>query len=130
MMQLYVVNGAIQLTNEKIYAEGVGRASYSHPVRLWDSITNQVTSFTTEFTFQILQVNQSDFHGDGFAFFLSPFNNSTAFAGRGGENLGLVSSIDDLCVAVEFDTFNNTFDPNGVHLGIDVNNMTSVVTTH
>ncbi|KAF8711614.1 hypothetical protein HU200_029067 [Digitaria exilis] len=83
----------------------VGRVAYAHPVQLRDNAMGKANSFTTAFSFAISVTDENN-KGDGMAFFLGnyPF------------------------VAVEFDTFTNTWDPNRTydHLGIDVNSIVSV----
>ncbi|KMS97961.1 hypothetical protein BVRB_4g097070 [Beta vulgaris subsp. vulgaris] len=145
-----VADGVLQLTRNRVDAElkhSVGRASYSQPVRLWDRNTNETTNFSTHFSFNITQLeNESTIdysYGDGFAFFLTAFNESTVYAPEysGGGSLGLICNNENCnvaskhpFVAVEFDTFNNDkFDP-GIyetytHLGVDVNSVNSTVSS-
>ncbi|KAJ3683577.1 hypothetical protein LUZ60_013804 [Juncus effusus] len=111
----------------------VGRASYKQPMLLWNNTSDEVTNFTTSFTFFIKTMNSSYFsgmpNGDGITFFLAPFPSQIPEKNVTGGCLALIS----LCtnssapiVAVEFDTHKNTFDPSGDHVGIDVTNMTSI----
>jgi hypothetical protein len=71
-------------------------------------------------------------YGDGLAFFLAPPNGSTIPDVSLGGAMGLTkyneifNSTDNAFVAVEFDIFSNTWDPPGVHVGIDINSMLSV----
>lgn len=129
----FASNGVIQLTKNQVGAltDSVGRASYSHPVQLWDPVTGNLTDFTTHFTFIIQQVSSSQY-GDGLAFFLAPFNATTPNNSAGG-SLGLFSSgqtsvgiSENSIVGVEFDSFKNSFDPSDNHVGIDVNSIVSV----
>jgi hypothetical protein len=120
------------------YDEGidysVGRVSYVHPVQLRDNATGEVASFTTAFSFNIAIVKS--YKGDGMAFFLARYPLAPALPSnsRGGA-LGLCAGCtvnktagQDRFVAVEFDTFNNTWDPSVTsdHMGIDVDSVVSV----
>ncbi|KAJ6751038.1 hypothetical protein OIU85_001561 [Salix viminalis] len=123
---------AIQLTKNRIdanMASNSGRATYYKPMQLWDKASGNLTDFTTNFTFSIDSQNASKY-GDGLAFFLGPEElPPLRFDGAG---LGLVSNnqatntTDNQFVAVEFDIFQNEFDPPGEHVGIDINSMKSV----
>ncbi|KNA18006.1 hypothetical protein SOVF_074680 [Spinacia oleracea] len=138
-------NGAIQLTINRAVGSlsgSVGRASYNHPVRLWDQSSNRTTNFTTHFSFDIIQViPDPNYYGDGIAFFIAPFDDSAnAPADSFGGCLGLIGrGQDESCnstteypfVAVEFDTFHNAWDPgesgapSNDHVGINVNSVFS-----
>ncbi|KAK4804169.1 hypothetical protein SAY86_003986 [Trapa natans] len=76
--------------------------------------------------------------GDGLTFFLVPNGTGMPLNSNGGF-FGLCSSTDSSpilgdCngtfdfVAVEFDTFSNEWDPDGPHVGIDINTVISAVT--
>ncbi|XP_062194442.1 L-type lectin-domain containing receptor kinase IX.1-like [Phragmites australis] len=114
-------------------ASSVGRMAYAHPVPLRDNATGQVASFTTTFSFAI-DITDRDNKGDGMAFFLSQYP-SVLPPNSGGGALGLCKNCDnnktageDRFVAVEFDTYNNTWDPSATydHMGINVNSIVSV----
>ncbi|XP_028754595.1 L-type lectin-domain containing receptor kinase IX.1-like [Neltuma alba] len=124
---------ALQLTKNRLdgpITSSVGRASYAEPVRVWDRTTGKLTDFTTHFTFIMKAVAPTQF-GDGISFFLSPFQSEIPHNSTGGY-LGLFSpesAFDDTnnsIVAVEFDSFNNTWDPSSDHVGINVNSIVSV----
>ncbi|XP_006659079.1 L-type lectin-domain containing receptor kinase IX.1-like [Oryza brachyantha] len=128
--------GWIELTTGKNLPSGgtMGRMVYTPPVQLWDAATGEVASFTTRFSFNISPKNKSN-KGDGMAFFLVSYPSAMPYMGDGGA-LGLGSRSYDSgtpvnrFVAVEFDTFNNSFDPSVTydHIGIDVNALRSVKT--
>nr|XP_051215270.1 L-type lectin-domain containing receptor kinase IX.1-like isoform X2 [Lolium perenne] len=132
-------DGLIELTqNPDPKAEGIfntmGRASYSKPVLLWDKATGEVTSFTTRFSFAIKASSQGMYApGDGIAFFLSPYPSKIppedGGGGPGGGYLGLFvnnsTASTPVVVAVEFDTYQNGWDPSTDHIGIDVNSINS-----
>jgi serine/threonine protein kinase len=122
----------LQLTKNQIDANitfSAGRASYAEPVRLWDAKTGRLTDFTTHFSFSITAVNQSD-HGDGLSFFIAPFqsdipkNSSGGYLGLFGSATALNNSLNQI-VAVEFDTYQNDWDPSDDHVGINVNTIVS-----
>lgn len=114
----------------------VGQVAYAHPVPLRDNATGQVASFTTSFSFAI-NITEMNNKGDGMAFFLSHYPSALPPNSEGGA-LGLcrpdyclnrtIGHDTDRFVAVEFDTFNDKWDPNTTydHMGIDVNSIVSV----
>ncbi|GJN10050.1 hypothetical protein PR202_ga28109 [Eleusine coracana subsp. coracana] len=112
-----------------------GRVAYAQPVRLWDSTTGRVASFTTSFTFAI-GGNLNNTRGDGMAFFIGTFPPMLPPDSLAGY-LGLVSNPDNMgsppIVGVEFDTvWNDRLDPLSViadHIGIDVNSIHSTAFT-
>ncbi|KAK3432928.1 hypothetical protein EUGRSUZ_D00437 [Eucalyptus grandis] len=88
-----------QANRDKVLSASVGWATYHEPMRLWDKATGNVADFTTQFTFAINSLGES---------------------------------------TVEFDTFRNNapnfnvVDPNCskvAHVGIDLNNLTSIVSS-
>ncbi|KAK1569270.1 hypothetical protein Q3G72_034718 [Acer saccharum] len=108
----------------------VGRASYSKPVRLWDRATRNLTDFSTHFIFEIDSQNRTAY-GDGLAFFLVPQGSRIPNVTNGG-SFGLINDDQPLnsttnpFVAVEFDIYQNSWDPPREHVGIDINSMRSV----
>ncbi|OVA20888.1 Protein kinase domain [Macleaya cordata] len=124
----------LELTKNKVHSPltgSVGRATYSEPLHLWDSKTRWLTDFSTHFSFEIEAVNQS-MYGDGLSFFLAP-NGSEVPPNSAGGFLGLLSnetalsnSTTNQIVAVEFDSFQNSWDPSSDHVGINVNSIKSV----
>ncbi|KAI9402121.1 hypothetical protein POPTR_001G284200v4 [Populus trichocarpa] len=105
-----------------------GRATYSKPMQLWDEASGNLTDFTTHFSFSIDSQRRTAY-GDGLAFFLGP-EELPPLLSKGG-SLGLLrnnqplNTTDNQFVAVEFDIFQNVFDPPGEHVGIDINSMQS-----
>ncbi|KAF0914863.1 hypothetical protein E2562_032787 [Oryza meyeriana var. granulata] len=130
-------DGRIEITTGSNLPSGgtMGRVAYMPPVQLWDAATGAVASFTTRFSFNITPTNW-DNKGDGMAFFLvsypsrMPDQADGATLGLTSRTFDTVMSGDNRFVAVEFDTFNNSFDPNATydHIGIDVNAVRSVKT--
>ncbi|XP_065871436.1 L-type lectin-domain containing receptor kinase IX.1-like [Euphorbia lathyris] len=125
--------GQIELTfNPTGNGNRYGRITYSKPLHLYDKASNGFTNFSTHFSFTINpKVNSNSV--DGLTFFLSPNGSRIPrnLEGRGG--IGLVSNDQDALnrknnkfVAVEFDTYRNSWDPPYDHVGINVNSMESV----
>ncbi|XP_015082397.2 L-type lectin-domain containing receptor kinase IX.1-like [Solanum pennellii] len=131
----YVTKEGIQVTpNERSMALGgkTGRATYIETLQLWNKATRELTDFTTHFSF-VIDSNGNDSFADGLAFFLAPVGSSIP-VGSSGSGLGLVKAETENMpsyesfVAIEFDTFVNTWDPFGIHVGININSMESVAT--
>ncbi|XP_048141789.1 L-type lectin-domain containing receptor kinase IX.1-like isoform X2 [Rhodamnia argentea] len=138
-----VSSNAIQLTKAnqgQNLNESMGWATYPEPMRLWDKATGNVADFTTNFTFVINSQKESNF-GDGMTFFLVP-EGSQLPVNSSGRYLALVnpnrdpSNSSTSFVAIEFDTYRNNYsgvvDPNCTnvaHVGIDLNNLTSAVSS-
>ncbi|KAK3432927.1 hypothetical protein EUGRSUZ_D00436 [Eucalyptus grandis] len=113
-------------------------------MRLWDKATGNVADFTTQFTFVINSLGESS-AADGLTFFFVP-RGSQLPVNSSGQFLALVdpnrdpSNSSTSFVAVEFDTFRNN-DPHFnvvdpycsqsrvAHVGIDLNNLTSAVSS-
>ncbi|KAL8541739.1 hypothetical protein ACS0TY_002846 [Phlomoides rotata] len=128
----YISPEGIQVTTDessRLSSQGTGRATYINPFHLWDSSSGNVTDFDTHFSF-IIQSANKDCSADGLAFFLAPVNSSSPTRSSGG-GLGLAFNIatanmsGDPFFAVEFDTFSNDWDPQGPHVGIDINSLIS-----
>ncbi|KAL3741642.1 hypothetical protein ACJRO7_017151 [Eucalyptus globulus] len=139
-------NNFIQITPDS--PDSIGWVTYHEPMRLWDKATGNVADFTTQFTFAIDSTNPSSF-ADGFTFFLVP-NGSQLPANSTGGALGIINYSDPQSaqfVAIEFDTFYTVVGGNfggaindrkcsqypksshDSHIGIDLNNLTSVNST-
>ncbi|KAJ9705539.1 hypothetical protein PVL29_003541 [Vitis rotundifolia] len=130
----YSSDGCIQLTRsgkDQAMNGSWGRAMYIEQLYLWDPTSRILTDFTTNFSFVINSLN-SDAYADGLTFFL---NGTQLHKDIRGETLGLANDTEKTAVsfiAVEFDTFSNneTKDPEGEHIGIDISSMTSVKTVN
>jgi serine/threonine protein kinase len=127
-------SSAIQLTinqQGKLMNGSIGRASYYQPIYLWNKTTNNLTDFTSHFTFTIDSQNRKNY-GDGIAFFLIPSGTKKPNATKGGsmgltlDDQALNSTQTNPFVAVEFDIYQNPWDPPLEHAGIDINSMISV----
>ncbi|KAL5122207.1 Lectin [Glycine soja] len=95
----------------------LGRALYSTPIHIWDKETGSVASFAASFNFTFYAPDTKRL-ADGLAFFLAPIDTKPqTHAGY----LGLFNENEsgDQVVAVEFDTFWNSWDPPNPHIGIN-----------
>ncbi|NTU72358.1 MAG: hypothetical protein HGB10_11155 [Coriobacteriia bacterium] len=111
--------GGVRLTPS--LGDQAGSMFWKQKVSLRDS-----GSFATAFTFRIDDADSFEGGADGFTFCIQPGTNSAFSVGSG---LGYGDIPDSL--AVEFDTFANgaVGDPDGNHVGIDLNgSVTSTVT--
>ncbi|KAL8541736.1 hypothetical protein ACS0TY_002843 [Phlomoides rotata] len=110
------------------------RATYIEALHLWDKSSDQLADFNTHFSFMIQSIGNSNYT-DGMTFFMGPVNATIPYNSEGG-GLGLASrdkpyvESEDHFVAVEFDTASNYWDPEGPHVGIDINSVVSVATGH
>ncbi|KAI3895112.1 hypothetical protein MKX03_025590, partial [Papaver bracteatum] len=129
----FITDNAIQLTSNATNGS-IGRATYSKPIKIWDKTTKTVADFSTHFSFVIdTKNNTNSSHVDGITFFLMPTDYEFSQESGGGF-LGLMSSdvsrknlSTTQVVAVEFDTYQDEWDPSSDHVGIDINNsMVSV----
>ncbi|KAF8013802.1 hypothetical protein BT93_I1606 [Corymbia citriodora subsp. variegata] len=136
-------SGFIQITEStagKLQDYSMGWATYNEPMRLWDKVSGNVADFTTQFTF-VINSQRGPIFADGLTFFLVP-EGSPFPANSVGLYLALEypdhnhSSSSTSYVAIEFDTFYNNdrgvMDPNCsqvAHVGIDLNNLTSTVSS-
>ncbi|KAG5550648.1 hypothetical protein RHGRI_015559 [Rhododendron griersonianum] len=127
-------SGALRLTDKT--QKVIGHAFYPHPIRFHLNASSSnpnknISSFSTHFVFQIVP-SGSNRGGHGLAFTVSP---AMEFPGaEAGHYLGILSEANDnkpsnQLFAVEFDTvngFNDTFDEEGNHIGVNINKMSSV----
>eukprot|EP00253_Pinus_taeda_P025934 PITA_25934 len=118
----------LALTNHSDFI--LGWALYQFPVQMKSNGT--VSSFSTTFVFSMVPP-PSDIGGHGIAFFMTP--QTSTMGALPGQHLGLLNLTSNgqtynHLFAVEFDTsMNPQFnDPDGNHVGIDINNLDSVET--
>ncbi|XP_059448334.1 L-type lectin-domain containing receptor kinase IX.1-like [Corylus avellana] len=123
---------SILLTDNQVAANvfnATGRAYYNQPIPLWDPITKVTTSFTTSFEFVIRNVS-SNVRSGGIAFFIASEDSLDAPENSFGGWLGLFNestngNSSNRMVAVEFDTYQDEWDPDDNHVGINVNSIVS-----
>lgn len=119
-------NGSVRLTRDlAVPNSGSGRVLYGKPVRFRQPETHLTASFSTFFSFSVMNLNPSSI-GGGLAFILSPDDETV---GDSGGYIGLLNEKGDQngVVAVEFDTLMDVEfkDINGNHVGLDLNSMIS-----
>ncbi|KAF7849906.1 LOW QUALITY PROTEIN: hypothetical protein BT93_L0140 [Corymbia citriodora subsp. variegata] len=135
----YDSSGFIQITEanrDQNLIHSVGWATYYKPMRLWDKATGNMADFTTQFTFAINSQRGTIF-ADGLTFFLAPNGSQLPNNSDGGALAVIDARLHPFrpLVAVELDTFYTNFsdvvvDPicsPDAHIGIDLNNLNSVV---
>ncbi|CAA2954619.1 L-type lectin-domain containing receptor kinase -like [Olea europaea subsp. europaea] len=129
----YISTQGLQVTtdeSDKAAGQIPGRATYREPLHLWDKASGNLTDFSTHFSFVIDASDSTSFGADGLAFFLAPVGSNIPANSSGG-GLGLAYSnataniSGDPFVAVEFDTYQNVWDPYSSHVGIDINSLIS-----
>ncbi|KAI4342052.1 hypothetical protein MLD38_026713 [Melastoma candidum] len=111
-----------------------GRATYLHPMHLWDHSTGKMADFVVRFTFSIDSKGNASF-GDGLTFFFAPEGSYRIPEFSKGGFLGLArdpeeNSTDSTSfVAVEIDPSLDVWDPDCEHIGIDVDDISSTKNT-
>nr|XP_043629193.1 L-type lectin-domain containing receptor kinase IX.1-like [Erigeron canadensis] len=126
----YVSDGGIQVTPNEIgsdRSDKAGQAIYFRQLRLWDSSTRELVSFSTNFTF-VIDSNGNTSYADGLTFFLAEKNSVITKGGSMGLPIDPIAlNATNRFVAVEFDTFYNTgWDPSPHdHVGISISSLNS-----
>ncbi|KAI3961299.1 hypothetical protein MKX01_007013 [Papaver californicum] len=126
-------NGSFIEVTSPYTSNSVGRAVYSEAIQLWNATTGKLADFETQFSIIIDGLNQTC-AGDGLAFFLAPFGSILPPDSAGGplglltRNIAPQNLATNQIVAVEFDSYENRFDPSSDHVGINVNSLVSVTT--
>ncbi|KAK9948195.1 hypothetical protein M0R45_003782 [Rubus argutus] len=136
--------GALQITPDIISKIGwtnrAGRVFFNQPFKLWtdqnDSVTgaNHVASFNSSFLINVYRLNSSGVHmesaipGEGLAFLIAP--DFTIPEASYGQYLGLTNPDTDgsdanYLLAIELDTCKQEFDPDGNHIGLNINSVRS-----
>ncbi|XP_038680978.1 lectin beta-1 and beta-2 chains-like [Tripterygium wilfordii] len=112
--------------NPTLQLNQVGRVLYKYPLFAWPA------RFYTRFTFRILTSPYSTESADGLTFIMAP-NSSPSPADSFGSYLGIMDPAQDGRaadqLAVEFDTYKNTFDLDGNHVSIDTKSVINPIST-
>ncbi|XP_077216293.1 putative L-type lectin-domain containing receptor kinase S.5 [Tasmannia lanceolata] len=135
-----ISGGALQITPDTInsnfnLANRSGRVMYSKSFLLWKGDKNSTSpqtlaSFSTSFLVNIFRPNNFT-SGEGLAFLIAP--NLTMPSSSQGQWLGLTNLTTDgnplnQFIAIELDTFQESFDPNNNHIGLNINSVKSNIT--
>ncbi|KAJ0041165.1 hypothetical protein Pint_27412 [Pistacia integerrima] len=129
--------GTVALNFRDTYTCRVGWATYAERVPLWNPETQELSDFTTKFSF-IIDTQGSSQYGSGLAFFLAPVgfqippNSAGGFLGLFNTTTAYSSS--NQIVMVESDSnWNAEWDPPDLpeqdHVGINNNSIASAVYT-
>ncbi|GJN32851.1 hypothetical protein PR202_gb21388 [Eleusine coracana subsp. coracana] len=128
-------NGLLMLTNGSIQMKGHAFHPSPLPFQQDGQNSSAPRSFSTTFVFAIFGP-YPDRSTHGFAFFIAA-NRAVLSTAMTSKYLGLLNDNNDgnqsnHVFAVEFDTLFNTelFDPNGNHVGVDINSLKSHVTAN
>ncbi|CAH9091627.1 unnamed protein product [Cuscuta europaea] len=122
----HLSNSTVRLTRDlAVPNSGAGRVLYARPVRFRQPGSNTPASFSTFFSFSVINLNPSSI-GGGLAFVITPEDEAV---GDAGAYMGIMDSTGaaSAAVAVEFDTLMDLEfkDVNGNHVGLDLNSMVS-----
>ncbi|KAG9154701.1 hypothetical protein Leryth_019044 [Lithospermum erythrorhizon] len=135
-----ISNDALQITPDSASEDfdrknKSGRIFLKTPFRLWDGhssnkSTSKIASFTTSFLINIYRP-KNETAAEGLAFVIAsntqlPPNSEGAYLGL--TNAKTDGNISNKFIAIEIDTFKQSFDPDGNHVGIDINSVESVKT--
>ncbi|KAK7282626.1 hypothetical protein RIF29_11553 [Crotalaria pallida] len=107
----------------------VGRVLYYAPIQLYNTM-GRVSNFESNIKFILTKPSSKP--ADGLAFFIAPINNRKIPMDSKGGFLGLFNETtafnnpSNQILAIEFDTYNNTWDPNYAHIGININSIESL----
>ncbi|KAF7129748.1 hypothetical protein RHSIM_Rhsim10G0189200 [Rhododendron simsii] len=134
-----LASGALRVTLETTYntlTNQSGRILYKKSFTLWegqnDTYSDRVASFNTSFLVTLSQMSGFATPGEGLTFVVAPDLNHppNSFGGY----LGLTNSTTDgnvsnQIIAIELDTFQEYFDPDANHVGLNINSVKSITTT-
>ncbi|RAL53662.1 hypothetical protein DM860_012277 [Cuscuta australis] len=122
----HLYNNTVRLTRDlDVPTSGAGKVLYAKPIRFRQPASSTPASFSTFFSFSVINLNPSSI-GGGLAFVITPEDETV---GDGGAYLGIMGSKGPASrvVAVEFDTLMDLEfgDVSGNHIGLDLGSMVS-----
>ncbi|KAG5529891.1 hypothetical protein RHGRI_030311 [Rhododendron griersonianum] len=113
-----------------------GRILYNQSFTLWegrnDTYSDRVASFNTSFLVTLEQMNTFATPGEGLTFVVAPGLNHppNSFGGYLGlTNFTTDGNVSNQFIAIELDTFQEDFDPDSNHVGLNINSVISKNTT-
>ncbi|XP_058185528.1 probable L-type lectin-domain containing receptor kinase S.5 [Rhododendron vialii] len=127
--------GALQLTVDEVNStppstNNSGRVLYHRPFKLWEgqNDSDRVASFSTSFLVNLNRESSFPTPGEGLTFVVAPDHNlpPNSFGGY----LGLTNAATDghasnQIIAIELDTFQEPWDPDANHVGLNINSVIS-----
>ncbi|KAF7130237.1 hypothetical protein RHSIM_Rhsim10G0189300 [Rhododendron simsii] len=127
--------GALQLTVDEVNStppstNNSGRVLYHRSFKLWEgqNYSDRVASFSTSFLVNLNRENSLTTPGEGLTFVVAPDHNlpPNSFGGY----LGLTNATTDghasnQIIAIELDTFQESWDPDANHVGLNINSVIS-----
>ncbi|RWR79504.1 Protein kinase domain-containing protein [Cinnamomum micranthum f. kanehirae] len=122
------INDDIQLINGW---SRVGRVSFVDHVHLYDSTTQNLSDFSTHFTFTMDPLDSSADVYDGLTFFLAPPdfqlppNSAAGYLGLCNSSTCSITTSTGRFIAIEFDSWQNEWDPPTQHMGVCINSLSS-----
>ncbi|KAF7115416.1 hypothetical protein RHSIM_RhsimUnG0057800 [Rhododendron simsii] len=129
-------NNALQVTMDSVNSAGLtnqaGRVLYKSPFKLWEgqNDTDRVASFNASFLVNIYRLDNYT-PGEGLTFVVAPDLNlpKKSYGGYLGlTNFTTDGNMTNKFIAVELDTFQEDFDPDSNHVGLDINSVRSNIT--
>ncbi|KAG5529888.1 hypothetical protein RHGRI_030308 [Rhododendron griersonianum] len=135
-----LASGALHVTLESpdpaLPTNQSGRILYDKSFKLWegqnDTYSDRVASFNTSFLVNLDQMSGYATPGEGLAFVVAPGLNSppNSFGGYLGlTNFTTDGNVSNQIIAIELDTFQEYFDPDANHVGLNINSVISKNTT-
>ncbi|KAG5529904.1 hypothetical protein RHGRI_030324 [Rhododendron griersonianum] len=113
-----------------------GRILYDKSFKLWegqnDTYSDRVASFNTSFLVTLNRMIAFPNPGEGLTFVVAPDLNlpSNSFGGYLGlTNFTTDGNVSNQIIAIELDTFQEYFDPDSNHVGLNINSVISKNTT-
>ncbi|KAI8536697.1 hypothetical protein RHMOL_Rhmol10G0276800 [Rhododendron molle] len=129
-LRVTLESGYYKLTNQS------GRILYKKSFKLWegrnDTYSDRVASFNTSFLVNLSRMSSFATPGEGLTFVVAPGLNHppNSFGGcLGLTNFTTDGNKSNQIIAIELDTFQEDFDPDSNHVGLNINSVISHTTT-